>query len=68
VPVATVDSPSSALPSDAEALQYRQSLSMSDEDAQFVEQVFDDLDDECEDGEDVSPPPKLPVEVESTGV
>ena len=53
---------------DAEALQYRQSLSMSDEDAAFVEQVFDNVvDDDDEDGEDISPPVKLPVEIGTSG-
>jgi hypothetical protein len=31
---------------DAEALQYRQSLTMSDEDQQFIERVFDEAEDE----------------------
>ena len=30
---------------DAEALQYRQSLEMSDEDQEFIEQVYDELED-----------------------
>jgi hypothetical protein len=29
---------------DAEALQYRQSLTMSDKDLEFIEQVFDEAD------------------------
>jgi hypothetical protein len=33
---------------DAEALQYRQSLTMSDEDQQFIESVFDSLEDDGE--------------------
>lgn len=33
---------------DAEALQYRQSISMSDEDQEFIESVYDDLDEENE--------------------
>lgn len=33
---------------DAEALQYRQSISMSDEDQEFIESVYDDLDEESE--------------------
>jgi T5orf172 domain len=53
---------------DAEALQYRQSLSMSDEDAEFVEQVFDTVDEDGEDGEDISSPVKLPVEIGSAEV
>jgi hypothetical protein len=40
---------------DAEALQYRQSLTMSDEDLQFIEQVFDDVEDDQSFGEDLSP-------------
>jgi len=31
---------------DAKALEYRQSLSMSDEDQEFIEQVYDELDDD----------------------
>ena len=42
---------------DAEALQYRQSLSMPEEDQQFIEQVFDELEQEDETlAEDVSRP------------
>ncbi len=33
---------------DAEALQYRQSISMSDEDQEFIESVYDDLEEENE--------------------
>jgi len=33
---------------DAEALQYRQSLTMPDEDQQFIAHVFDELEDEAE--------------------
>lgn len=33
---------------DAEAIQYRQSISMSDEDQEFIESVYDDLDEENE--------------------
>lgn len=40
---------------DAEALQYRQSLTMSDEDQEFIEHVFDNLgiDDDLESSDDV---------------
>jgi hypothetical protein len=42
---------------DAEALQYRESLSMSDEDQEFIEHVFDDLEEEDETfGDDPSVP------------
>lgn len=41
---------------DAEALQYRQSLTMSDEDLEFIEHVFDEVDDESEAAVDVTPP------------
>jgi hypothetical protein len=33
---------------DAEALQYRHSISMSDEDQEFIESMYDDLDEENE--------------------
>jgi T5orf172 domain len=39
---------------DAEALQYRQSLSMSDEDLEFIEHVFDEVDDDGEAMEDIT--------------
>jgi hypothetical protein len=33
---------------DPEALQYRQSLSMSDDDEEFIESVYDELEDESQ--------------------
>jgi hypothetical protein len=48
---------------DPEALQYRQSLSMSDEDLEFIEEVFDEIDDESEALEDMTQPVKLPNEI-----
>lgn len=48
---------------DAEALQYRQSLSMSDEDAEYVERVFDEADEDGELLEDATELVKLPAEV-----
>lgn len=48
---------------DAEALQYRQSISMSDEDAEYVERVFDEADKDGELLEDATEPVKLPAEV-----
>jgi hypothetical protein len=53
---------------DAEALQYRQSLSMSDEDLEFIEHVFDEIDNDGEAVEDMTSPVKLPAELSSTGV
>ena len=48
---------------DAEALQYRQSESISDEDAEFIEQVFEHFDDDGEEVEDQTDPVKSPAEV-----
>jgi hypothetical protein len=53
---------------DAEALQYRQSLSMSDEDLEFIEHVFDEVDDDGEALEDATDPVKSPAEVASAEV
>jgi hypothetical protein len=45
----------------AEALQYRQSLTMSDEDQEFIEHVFDEAEDEHEfANEDPSCPVEAP--------
>jgi T5orf172 domain len=52
---------------DPEALQYYQSQSMSDEDAEFIEHVFEEIDDDGEEVEDHTDPVKLPAEIESTG-
>jgi hypothetical protein len=51
---------------DAEALQYRQSLTMSDEDLEFIEHVFDEVDDDGEAMEDMTAPVKLPAEIASS--
>jgi len=51
---------------DAEALQYRQSEAMSDEDAEFIEHVFEAIDDDGEEVEDRTDPVKSPAEVEAT--
>jgi hypothetical protein len=51
---------------DAEALQYHQSESMSDEDAEFVEHVFEDIDDDGEEVENHTDPVKSPAEVGAT--
>jgi hypothetical protein len=48
---------------DPEALQYRQSLSMSDEDLEFIETVFDEVDGDGEALEDMTQPVKLPAEI-----
>ena len=50
---------------DAEALQYHQSESMSDEDAEFIEHVFEEIDDDGEELEDRTDPVKLPAEIGS---
>jgi multidrug efflux pump subunit AcrA (membrane-fusion protein) len=44
---------------DAEALQYHQSLTMSDEDQQFIDDVFDRLEDDPDDQIDSEPAPVL---------
>jgi hypothetical protein len=51
---------------DAEALQYHQSESMSDDDAQFIEKVFEEIDDDGEELEDQTDPVKLRSEIESS--
>lgn len=48
---------------DPEALQYRQSLSMSDEDVEYVDRVFDEADEDGELLEDATEPVKLPTEI-----
>ena len=50
---------------DPEALQYHQSLSMADEDVEFIERVFDEVDDDGEAMEDQTEPVKLPAEMGS---
>jgi hypothetical protein len=52
---------------DPEALQYHQSLSMADEDVEFIERVFDEADDDGEAMEDHTEPVKPPSEIQSTG-
>lgn len=49
---------------DAEALQYRQSLSMTDEDLEFVEHVFDEAADDGEEALDITTPVKAPIQLE----
>jgi hypothetical protein len=53
---------------DAEALQYRQSLSMTDEDLEFIEHVFDEVDSDGEAEEDMTDPVKLAPEIASAEV
>jgi DNA repair exonuclease SbcCD ATPase subunit len=48
---------------DAEALQYKQSLSMSDEDLEFIEEVYDEIGDVDEALEDTTEPVSLPPQI-----
>jgi hypothetical protein len=47
---------------DAEALQYRQSLTMSDEDRQYIGNVYDKFDEDGDDQVDPEPTPVLSSE------
>jgi hypothetical protein len=50
-----------------EALQYHHCLSMADEEVEFIERVFDEVDDGGEAMEDQTEPVKLPVDIQSSG-
>jgi hypothetical protein len=53
---------------DPEAKQYRESQSMADDDVEFVERIFEKLDDDDEALEDMTQPVKMPAEIASNGV